>query len=81
MCADPPVVEPHAGADSAAPERGPACVEYRAFGGAGPEQNLLDSAAGGTFMEITLGEATKLLEIRLLLPPLVRSLVILMPLC
>ena len=24
--------------------------------------NLLDSAAGGTFMEITLGEATKLLE-------------------
>ena len=25
-------------------------------------RNLLDSAAGGTFMEITLGEATKLLE-------------------
>ena len=25
--------------------------------------NLLDSAAGGTFMEITLGEATKLLDI------------------
>jgi hypothetical protein len=25
-------------------------------------QNLLDSAAGGTFMEITLGEATKLLD-------------------
>ena len=24
-------------------------------------RNLLDSAAGGTFMEITLGEATKLL--------------------
>ena len=24
--------------------------------------NLLDSAAGGTFMEITLGEATKLLD-------------------
>ena len=26
-------------------------------------RNLLDSAAGGTFMEITLGEATKLLTI------------------
>ena len=25
-------------------------------------RNLLDSAAGGTFMEITLGEATKLLD-------------------
>ena len=25
--------------------------------------NLLDSAAGGTFMEITLGEATKLLDL------------------
>ena len=25
-------------------------------------QNLFDSAAGGTFMEITLGEATKLLD-------------------
>ena len=25
-------------------------------------KNLLDSAAGGTFMEITLGEATKLLD-------------------
>ena len=25
-------------------------------------RNLLDSAAGGTFMEITLGDATKLLD-------------------
>ena len=25
-------------------------------------RNLLDSAAGGTFMEITLGESTKLLD-------------------
>ena len=25
-------------------------------------RNILDSAAGGTFMEITLGEATKLLD-------------------
>jgi len=25
-------------------------------------RNLLDSAAGGTFMEITLGEATKILD-------------------
>ena len=25
-------------------------------------RNLLDSAVGGTFMEITLGEATKLLD-------------------
>ena len=25
-------------------------------------RNLLDSATGGTFMEITLGEATKLLD-------------------
>ena len=25
-------------------------------------RNLLDSAAGGTFMKITLGEATKLLD-------------------
>ena len=25
-------------------------------------RNLLDSAAGGTFMEINLGEATKLLD-------------------
>ena len=25
-------------------------------------RNLLDSAAGGTFMEITLGKATKLLD-------------------
>ena len=25
-------------------------------------RNLLDSAAGGTFMEITLGEVTKLLD-------------------
>lgn len=25
-------------------------------------RNLLDSAAGGSFMEITLGEATKLLD-------------------
>ena len=25
-------------------------------------RNLLDSVAGGTFMEITLGEATKLLD-------------------
>ena len=27
-----------------------------------PSRNLLDSAAGGTFMEITLGDATKLLD-------------------
>ena len=27
-----------------------------------PSRNLLDSPAGGTFMEITLGEATKLLD-------------------